>query len=68
MVSAFAILPLPERHQVRIIIRRTLQGYAVTGVTQGVTLRITQYRPDLDKVARDYRKLYPKATVIIERR
>lgn len=51
-----------------IVIKRTLSGYAVTGVTQGVTLRITQYRPDLDKVAHEYRKLYPRATIRIERR
>jgi hypothetical protein len=52
----------------KIVIRRTLQGYAVTGIAVGVTLRVVRYRPDLDKVARDYQKLYPEATIRVERR
>lgn len=56
----------------RIIVSRTASGYKVTTEYQkGIpftTIRVVKYKPDLEAVADSYRKCWPKATVLVERR
>ena len=68
VIVAYLCMALP----MRIIISRTASGYKVTTEYQkGIpftTVRVVKYKPDLEAVADSYRKCWPRATVLVERR